>query len=295
MPGENPAFSLGRYRKRTMKRLTSWPIWLVPALFVLIGLAAPCMLAQSTDDFDSYKLRVNGYWFYSNPMGSFQDGANGDVVHLKGDLGFEAYSTFSGKVDWKFTRKNHIYFTGSALGQSKQVVLQRTIVFRGQTYDVGLLVDANLNSPTAAIGYQYDIIRRKRGHLGLGVQINLINAQASLSAVAQVTSDGVHHQAISESGSLLAPLPTAGPQFRYYLTNSPRVFVEGNLYGMYLFGYGNFVSTSDDLGFTINKHLSLNAGYQLGSRLTVNDDVRKNRMGIRLTQQGPIAGMEVSF
>jgi hypothetical protein len=33
----------------------------------------------------------------------------------------------------------------------------------------------------------------------------------------------------------LPPIPVAGPQFRLYLTDSPRVFVEGNVYGMYLF------------------------------------------------------------
>jgi hypothetical protein len=94
---------------------------------------------------------------------------------------------------------------------------------------------------------------------------------------------------------LLAPIPVAGPQARFYLTNSPRVYVEGNLYGMYFFGYGNFVSTSDDLGVNLTKHLSVNAGYQLGSRLNVNVDGKKDRLGLSLTQKGPIVGAEVSF
>ena len=64
----------------------------------------------------------------------------------------------------------------------------------------------------------------------------------------------------------------AGPQFRFYLTNFPRLFVEGNLFGVYLFGYGNFLSTADTVGLTINKHLSVNAGYQLGSRLVVTNN-----------------------
>jgi len=57
----------------------------------------------------------------------------------------------------------------------------------------------------------------------------------------------VHHGAVSAEGSLLAPIPVFGPQFRYYLTDSPRLFVEGNLLGMHLFGYGNFVSTADTI------------------------------------------------
>ena len=38
---------------------------------------------------------------------------------------------------------------------------------------------------------------------------------------------------------------------------------------MYFFGYGNFLSTTDAIGLTLTKHISLNAGYQLGSRLLV--------------------------
>jgi hypothetical protein len=93
----------------------------------------------------------------------------------------------------------------------------------------------------------------------------------------------------------LAPIPVAGPDFRFYLTNSPRLFVEGQVNGMYFFGYGNFVSTADDIGLTITKHLSVNAGYQLGSRLVVKNDANSNRIGLRLTQSGAIVGLQASF
>ena len=129
--------------------------------------------------------------------------------------------------------------------------------------------------------------------MGIAFQVNLFNASASLSAAAQVVN-GQQIGPISSSASLLAPIPVAGPEFRFYLTNSPRVFVEGNLYGMYLFGYGNFLSTSDDIGFQITKHISVNAGYQLGSRLIVNNK-QSDRIGIHLTQSGAIVGMQLSF
>jgi hypothetical protein len=78
-------------------------------------------------------------------------------------------------------------------------------------------------------------------------------------------------------------------------TNSPRLFVEGNVYGMYFGGYGNFVSTSDTIGLTLTRHLSINAGYQLGSRLVVNNKSSSARIGLRLTQKGALAGLEFSF
>ena len=127
-----------------------------------------------------------------------------------------------------------------------------------------------------------------------GSNSNVFDTTASISAAAQVTSDGVHHAAVSASASLLAPIPVGGPEFRYYLTDSPRVYVEGQIYGMYFFGYGNYVSAWGSLGFTI-RHVSVNAGYQLGSRLVVNRDTSTNRIGLNLTEKGPAAGMEFSF
>jgi hypothetical protein len=265
------------------------------ALVLLLSTSVPALLAQEHEEFDSYKIRISGFWFYSNPSGSIHGSNDTDTINLDKDLGFNSYSTFSGKIDWKFTHKNHFYVVGSSYDQTRQHTLTRTITFQDQTFDVGLSTRAHLSAPLIAPGYQYDILRRKRGHLGVAVQVDLFPASASLNAAAQVTSDGVHHDAVSASASLLVPIPVAGPDFRFYLTDSPRLFVEGQVNGMYLFGYGNFVSTVDDLGFSITKHLSVNAGYQLGSRLVVKNSASNNRLGLRLTQSGAVAGMELSF
>lgn len=264
------------------------------ALFAL-GMATPQVSAQD-EDFDSYKLRISAFWFYSDPSGNIQSaGQHGfGLVDIDKDIGFTSFSTFSGKVDWKFTRKNHLYFAVSPFNQSRQTVFNRTIVFQGQTFDAGLVTRSDLRAHLYVVGYQYDIIRRKRGHLGIAFQIDLFDTKATISAAAQVTPDGVSHAARLASGSLLAPVPVAGPQFRVYLTNSPRLFVEGNVYGMYLFGYGNFVSSNGTLGLTLSKNLSVNAGYQLGSRLKVKSNA-SDRIGLRLTQKGAIVGLQFSF
>ena len=90
-----------------------------------------------------------------------------------------------------------------------------------------------------------------------------------------------------------APIPVLGPDVRFYLLpNSSRLYVTGNVLGMYFFGYGNFVSTFDTLGLTVNKHLGIRAGYQLGTRFNVNN--KANRIGLNLTQKGPTVGLEFS-
>src|SRR5271165_3260622 len=244
-------------------------------------------------DLDEYKVRITGLWFFSNPTGTVQ--ASGTDPNGSFDLskpfGFNSYSTFTGKVDWKFTHKNHLYLAASPFSQTRQTVLNRTIDFQGQTFNVGLSTSAKLTSWAFAPGYQYDIIRRDRGHLGIAVQVDIFNTTAKLSAAAQATGDGTHYEARSASGSLVAPIPVAGPDFRFYIL--PKFYVDGNLFGMYLFGYGNFVSTTDTVGVSLGKHFSLRAGYQLGSRLVVNNS--NNRIGIQLTQKGPVAGVEFSL
>jgi hypothetical protein len=276
--------------------LVSRSVRLTIGLVVLTVIAVvPKLSAQSTTEFDSYRIRFEGDWVYSTPSGSLEGSSDLHSIDLEKDLHFNTYSTFFGKLDWKFTHKNHIFVFGSRLNSTQQTVLTRTITFQGQTFVAGLTTKSSLDSPAYGFGYQYDIIRRKRGHLGLGVQINVFDSTASISAAAQITGDGVHHAAVSASASHLAPIPVAGPQFRWYVTDSPRVYVEGQVYGMYLFGYGNYASAWGHVGFTITKHLNAKAGYQLGSRLVVNRDTNTNRIGLNLTEKGPTVGLEFHF
>jgi hypothetical protein len=263
----------------------------VPAVIRAQGPSGSAVHTAEPEDFDQYKFRIDAFWFYSNPSGSIRGTADVDStsIGLQKDLGFNTYSTFSGKVEWKFTRKNHLYVAISPFYTSRETTLDRTITFQGQTFEVGLITRSDLHAFLVAPGYQYDIIRRKRGHLGISVQADLFNTSAKISAAAQIVN-GMQQAADSASGSLLAPIPVIGPEFRVYPFNSPRFFIEGNVYGMYLFGYGNCVSTTDAIGVAFNRHISLNAGYQLGSRLVVQASPSNNRVGIRLTQQGAVVG-----
>jgi hypothetical protein len=270
-------------------------VTMLSAILLLAGTAAKSF-SQSTEheDYDAYKLRLDAFWFYASPSGYIQGstnmGVNGDTIDLKKDLGLPDFSTFIGKADWKFTRKNHLYFAAIPLSKSHQTTLTRTFTFQGQTFTAGLTAGSSLNTVFLAPGYQYDIIRRKRGHLGIAVQLDLLNTKGTISAAAQVGDGG---RAISASGSVLAPIPVAGPEFRYFLTDSPRVFVQGSVYGMYLFGYGNFISAGGNLGVNVAKHLSILAGYQLASHLQVQD--ANSRIGFRLTEKGANVGIEASF
>ena len=263
-------------------------------LALLLTFVVIPQIASTQDDegVEEYKVRITALWFRSSPTITMEAAGHNGLVNFNRDFNFNDYSTFSGKIDWKFTHKNHLFFVVTPFNQSRGAVLTRTVTFRGQTFTTGINANADLQATAYGIGYQYDFIRRKRGHLGIALQANLIDTKGTLNAVAQVTSNGVHQAAASAQASLLAPVPVAGPEYRLYLI-SQRLFVEGNLNGMWLFGYGNYLSTFNDLGFALGKHLAAKAGYAYASRLRVNDT--RGRIGLSLDQRGPTAGFDISF
>jgi hypothetical protein len=249
--------------------------------------------AQEREDLDAYTIRFSGFWFYSQPSGSFHGTGSQGRLDLQSDVAFNSYSTGAGRIEWKFTRKNHLFAALLPVSQSKQTVLTHTVVFQGQTFGAGLATSARLQTYFITPGYQYDIIRRKQGHLGIVAQLDLMYIRGSLKVAAQ-TLNGNLFSAQASSATLRAPLPVLGPDFRYYvIPNSNRLFVAGNVLGMYFFGYGNFVSSYGTVGVSLNKYLSLQGGYQVSSRLEVKS--KTDRIGLNLTQRGAIAGLQVSF
>lgn len=245
------------------------------------------------EDYDAYTIRFDAFWFYAHPTGNFMGANNSGTFSFNTDVNFQTYSTFAGRMDWKFTRKNHLYFETSLFDQTKTFTATRTIVFRGQTYVVGTSVSGNLTSDAYVPGYQYDIFRRKQWHLGFRLQSDLLNIKGSLKATAQVVN-GVPHSVVFSSAKLLVPLPTGGLDTRVYLIpNSSRLFVTGSGTGVYFLGYGNYWNATGTVGLTITKHLSVRGGYQVGSSLKIN--TKTDRSGVRLTQKGALAGIELSF
>lgn len=266
------------------------------ALFGVIGFV-PQLHAQrakaENEEFDAYRVQIDTLWFDAKPSGTFEGTTGRGSFDLQRDIHFISYTSFTGTVDWRITRKNHFLFGFIPLDRTKHLVVNRPITFQGQTYDLGLNAAARLKTNAFAFAYQYDILRRRRGSLGIRAQMDLFDIQGTLSSAAQITN-GTLHVSQSSQGSLRAPIPVAGPTGRFYLIpNSSRLFVTGQLLGMYFFGYGNFLSTFDTLGFTVTRHFSIRGGYQLAQRLSIT--TTSKRIGLNLTQKGPAAGFEFSF
>lgn len=259
-------------------------------LVLSLCFALPALRAQETD-LDAHKWRVTGMWWLSHPTGSLRAAGDEVSVDLDQDFDFSNYSTFTGAVDWHFKRKHHLTFATSPVYSTKTAIMSRDITFEGVTYHAGATVTADLNSLTFSPGYQYDFIRRRQGYLALSVSIHLLDTTAKLTGTGTVNNVSATRTA---SASDFAPLPVLGPTGRWYpIKDSNRFSLAGGLEGMYFFGYGNFIFSQGTAQVRLYKGLDFKGGYQLGTRLSIQGT--EDRLGLRLTQSGPVAGLEASW
>jgi len=256
----------------------------------MVCLGASATLAQEELDNSKSKLQLNAW--VSLPSGYFNGKGGDGYFDLQRDFGFGNYVTFSGKWDWRFKRKHHLLFSANPVVSSTTTTINRTIDWQGQTFGVGASVESTIRSLVFTPGYQWDFLRRRSIWVGLLVNLNLAYTDARLKTTATLTgSSGSASATRQADGSLFAPLPALGPNFRWYpIPSSGRFYLEGALTGMSFFGYGNFVSSNAALGFPIGHHWNARAGYLLGSRFKIFGS--SDNIAIRLTQKGPVFGLE---
>ena len=258
---------------------------------ILVLSTVPLVYGQEGVDRDQYKWRVAAFWWFSQPSGFVRGSTDEAAIDLHRDFGFGSYSTFTGTADWRFKRKHHLLFAASPFESSRSDTLRRTITFRGDTYDVGTRVAVDIRSFSFAPGYQWDFIRRNWGYVALATQINLLSTESSITGQVAVNDQTATRKS---SGSVFAPLPVLGPRARWYpIPSSNRLALDGVGQGMYFFGYGDFYSAKGTVGVGLTHSLKLTAGYQLGTRLSIHGG--SNQIGLRLTQKGPVAGLEGSW
>jgi hypothetical protein len=163
-----------------------------------------------------------GIWFPTTEMqiSSTALGIIGSQIDFKTDLGLQ---------DQNFPEFHLVAKAGQhkfrlefiPLDYQQSATIQRTIVFNGQAYNVGLPVNSELNWKAWRVGYEYDFISRDRGFGGFIVDVKYTDVAATLAS--PLRSDFVQAQ---------APIPTIGGIFRVYPV--PNIAFTGEITGFTL-------------------------------------------------------------
>jgi hypothetical protein len=223
-------------------------------LFVIIFvlLFAGAGFAQNSDP-DSSRVEITGTYWPVHTSGTIR--AQGTPVDLRTDLGVnQNTATFTGRLDVKLGRRNWIRVEGTPFRLDGAMSLSRSITYQGRIFTINDNVTSKADLDYFYAGYQFDILARPRGHLGLELGGAYLNATGSI--VSQVTN-------VTASKSQTVGLPLAGVAFRAFpVHRAIDVEINGEVKGMSFGGYGHYVQAGANVGVG-RGHVFIEGGYRL--------------------------------
>jgi len=244
-------------------------------VFVLL-LASFSVFAQ--EDPEKSKLEITTSWWGVNSSGTIR--ANGTPIDLKSDLGVhQGQATFTGKLVGRFSRRNKIVVEGTPFHLDGSNNLNRTITYQGRDYLVNDHVTSTADMTYFYGGYQFDLLSRPSGHLGLEA------GGAYLSATGSLTSQATN---VTETRTETVGLPLAGAEFRVFPVHRGVNFeINGEVRGMKFGSYGYYVQASANAGFGIGPIL-VEGGYRI-----VNFDIHTTNAVDAVSPQftGPVVSL----
>jgi len=164
----------------------------------LLLLVFPVALhGQKQEEFDEYKIRFDTGWFYSYASGTIR--AQPDTYPIDLTNGLQFLLQVCRQSGLEIHSQNHLYVVIVPLWTSRTTTLSRNIIWAGNPIHAGAVIQSELYAFEVAPGYQYDIIRRRRGRPGLAVQVDLFHTYAKIDAAAQVTGDGTDQAAVGSA------------------------------------------------------------------------------------------------
>jgi hypothetical protein len=229
---------------------------------------------------ENFRLEVSLSAWLINTSGTIQSGII--PVDLRRDLAIDRWQPhFFGRLVVKPARRHRLMVEGIPYRLNGAATITRQITFAGRTYNIQDFVTSAADIDYVAGAYQFDVLSRPQGHLGLLAGAGYVNASGTLTSRG-FGFQGTEHQSF--------PFPQAGVEGRAFLLRQRRLLeIDGELKGMPLASYGHFLQFAAHGGIGLGRYVTLQAGYML-----FNADVHRhdNTRGFTPTFQGPIFGLQ---
>ena len=134
---------------------------------------------------EDYKVELFGGLWNATPdmtIRSDEFGLVGSEIDFSRDLGIGTERFGELRIRLRPARKHRFRIDYMPMEFSAQTTVERRIVFRGISYDIGLPVSSSLTWNAWRFGYEYDIIHRSRGYFGIILEAKYTDIEASLDA-----------------------------------------------------------------------------------------------------------------
>ena len=200
-------------------------------LFALLPTAAraqfqPRPLADPATGERYHVEAAAGFWFPGADMSiaSQSLGIPGSTIDFKNDLGLTDQHFPEVHLELRPATRHKLRLQYIPIKYDQTGLLQRTIVFNGQSYTVGRSIASTLDWKAYRFGYEYDFISRDRGFGGFVLDFKYTDVTATLTTLSSPI--------VSEFTQAKAPIPTLGGIFRVYVV--PNISITGEVTGFKL-------------------------------------------------------------
>jgi hypothetical protein len=193
--------------------------------YALLTLAALTLLATSQPAFaqfrpvaeaavgENYHIEAAYSWWDAKPellVNSESLDILGTDVDLINDLGIEQKRLGKFNLVLKPSKKHRFKFERLPIQYERDAFpVQRSFIFNGQRYSVGLPVTTTVDFTTYSFGYEYDFLYFPRGFIGANINMKLTNIDVDLRSPIG-----------SEFFQQAAPIPAFGFAGRGYITRN---------------------------------------------------------------------------
>lgn len=180
-------------------------------------------------------------------------------------------------------RKHKFRFGYLPVRYEADAVIERTIIFNGQTFSIGAPATTDIDWNIWRFGYEWDFVSNERGFLGIVGELKYNQLDASIDSPALARAATTEQK---------APIPTVGVAARGYL--GPNVFVGGEFTGLKWNRGDDWDASFYDFdingGVTFGRYIGVQGGYRsITVDYFIDDDVGDLKL------KGPYFGVIAKF
>lgn len=205
---------------------------------------------------ESYRIEgAIGIWFPTADIIVASEGLGiaGDQIDFKNDLGIADQHFPEFQVTLRATRRNKFRFQYIPIKYDASSTLNKTIVFNGIAYRIGLPVNSELDWKAYRFTYEYDVYSVDRGFAGIVLDAKYTDVQVTLAS--PIDTEFAHAR---------APIPAIGGIGRVYVV--PNISITGELTGIKIPGSQSYQGHYVDFDLYGTLNITNNVGVQAGYR-----------------------------
>ena len=241
---------------------------------------------------ERFKFSAGAFYVINNTNIQVQaHGINGSEIDFEKDLGINReVATFLANFEWQISRRSRIALNYYNVSRSSGHVLERDIIFNGNTYYANTSVQSFFNTTIYQFSYGYAILSKPKYEAGIYIGTHILQANAGISALGMNVG-----QSVQTDFGFTAPLPDLGVWGAFAISDRFAADMGISYFGLTLQNKsGRLLSFNLNITYKLIHELDVTVGYT-GLNFKV-DVVHKDAAGnFKWGYNGPAIAFTYSF